>query len=166
MKRAWWLMAFLLAGTACRNSGEGDYVRLAGNVFIFNYRIAEASYVVSLQRLRELPKGTELVATFENPLDGSSLVTRRPVFPGSSNIAVESDPVDCIAKGKPYSFRIELLHENKSLQILEGKIKSTLSSDVLPERPLVIGPGYERNPALTENSGKIQEALKNSKCKD
>ena len=44
----------IIALSACRQADDGNYVRLAGNVFIFNYREAVATYVISLQRLRRL----------------------------------------------------------------------------------------------------------------
>lgn len=135
----------LLSVAACRKADDAEYVRLAGNVFIFNYREAVATYVISLQRLRAIPEGAIWVATFENPAGGAPQVVKRRIYPSSSFIAVESDPVFCIVAGREYSYKIEIMSGNTELQWIEGKIKSSISQDILPDKPLVIGPGYDKN---------------------
>ena len=37
------VLAGALALAACRDSGEGDYLAVAGKLFVFNYRIAQAT---------------------------------------------------------------------------------------------------------------------------
>lgn len=158
------LVLALATMTGCRQSEDGNYVRLAGNLFIFNYREAVATYVISLQRLRPLPQDTQWKATFDNPQGGEPLIVMRKVSPGSENIGVESDPVYCIVEGKPYKYTIELISNNKSIQSISGTITSTLSQDILPERPLVIGPGYHRNPASDMQNDTAKRALGIDRC--
>ena len=156
------MLAFGIA--ACRDSGQGNYVRLAGNVFIFNYREAVATYVLTLQRLREIPPDTEIEARFDNPEGGEPLIKTWRVWPGSNNIAVESDPVFCIEKGKLYEYTVRLLGHGVVLQEIKGKMISTLSQDVLPLKPLVTGPGYEPNDGISPNDEEIRRKLKITRC--
>lgn len=154
----------MLAVSACRQSDEGNYVRVAGNVFIFNYREAVATYVLSLQRLRPLPPDSLWRATFDNPEGGTPQTVTRTIFAGMGNIAVESEPVYCIVKGKPYTYKIEIIAENRTLQVLSGTMVSTLSQDILPEKPLVIGPGYQKNPDTFGQNDAAKRALKMNRC--
>lgn len=155
----------VLALSACRQSDDGNYVRLAGNLFIFNYREAVATYVISLQRLRPLPQGTYWRATFDNPEGGEPQVISRKIYPGRDNIGVESEPVYCIVKGRPYSYKIEIVSENLTLQTVSGTMVSTLSQDILPDKPLVVGPGYEKNPNAIQHNDPVKRALKLNRCK-
>lgn len=154
----------IIALSACRQADDGNYVRLAGNVFIFNYREAVATYVISLQRLRRLPPDSQWRATFDNPEGGAPQVIIRKIFPGMGNIPVESEPVYCITKGKPYAYKIEIVAENRTLQTISGTMISTLSQDILPEKPLVIGPGYEKNPDASQQNDAVKRALNANRC--
>lgn len=160
-----WATLSAAALSGCRQSEDADHVRLAGNLFIFNYREAVATYVISLQRLRPLPPDTHWKATFDNPQGGEPLTVTRKVFPGYGNIAIESDPVYCIVKGLQYNYKIELISKGKTFQTISGNMISTLSQDILPKAPLVIGPGYERNAILSERNDQIKSALKIDRCK-
>ena len=158
------LVLVLATISGCRPSEDGNYVRLAGHLFIFNYREAVATYVISLQRLRPLPVDAQWRATFDNPQGGEPLIVTRKIHPGSENIGIESDPVYCIVKGKPYKYSIELISNKKSIQTIAGTITSTLSQDILPERPLVVGPGYDRNPGSGLPNDAAKSALGIDRC--
>lgn len=52
------LSILLLA--SCQRETEGKLVELSGRLFVFNYRVATANYLVTLKKLRPLPKAASL----------------------------------------------------------------------------------------------------------
>lgn len=147
------MTALLLAG-GCREQVSGDHVKLTGKIFVFNYRIAEAAYVVTLGKTRPIEEGAIAIASFENPAGGDPLVVRQKIWPQAEKIVLESPPLSCVRKGRPY--RIAILIEDvrgTNLQSIETTLTSTLDQDVLPDKPLVTGPAYEPNPELAGNPG-------------
>ena len=76
-KRSFLLTALALLAvlgvSACRDSGgEGEYFALDGKLFVFNYRIATATYLVNLVPIKPVEEGQTAVASFENPAGGVS----------------------------------------------------------------------------------------------
>lgn len=152
------LIAFTLA--ACTDEARTSYLDLQGRVFIFNPRLATATYVVSLAIRKAPPAGARVVAVFDNPAGGDALRIEQKLRDGQTQVALESEPLQCVRKGRPYKFSVTLLGaDGAKLQRLESSITSTLDQSVLPPAPLVIGPGYEPNPALEETAGK--DAMRN-----
>lgn len=139
----------------CRDAGEGDYVNVTGRIFVFNYRIAQATYLLTLGKLRPLPDGAILQATFENPAGGSPFVVRQKVWPMMEKITVESPPVKCVKANREYNVSMRLQDaDGKVLQTIERKMISDVDQSVMPDRPLVVGPFYDPNPdkGSSENS--------------
>ena len=144
----------ILLATGCREKEADDYVALTGKVFIFNYRIAEANYVVTLEKVRPLAEGTIAVADFENPAGGEPMTARQKVWPQSARIVLESPPMSCVRKDQAYRIDIKILDPGgKELQHIETTLTSSLDQDVLPDKPLVVGPVYTPNPELEGNPG-------------
>lgn len=77
------VLAGALALGACRDSGEGDYLAVAGKLFVFNYRIAQATYHLTLTKVRKVPGDAMLETTFENPAGGEPFIVRQNVWPCS-----------------------------------------------------------------------------------
>lgn len=155
------LVAITMLG-ACRQSEEGQYFEVSGRLFEFNYRLARATYVVTLNPLRPMEDGQVVVATFENPAGGAPFVVKQPVWPKMRHITLTSPALTCVVKDKPYavSIRIEDL-SGKLLQTLQTTLISTEDQSVLPDRPLVTGPVYELNPELAGHSdGRLPGAEK------
>ncbi len=149
MRKAIAAFFILLVVGGCRDNPENAYVELTGKIFIFNYRVATATYVVTLGKLRQIPEGSTVETRFDNPAGGGIIVVLQKVWPKMEKITVESPPVFCIVKERPYSFTISLKGpEGLILQKLDGKLMSNLDQSVLPDRPLVVGPVYTRNPEL------------------
>ena len=141
--------AVLLLAAGCRESDGEDHIVLSGKVFIFNYRVATASYVVTFAKSRAIPDGAIVIAEFENPAGGTALKVEQKVWPMLDRIALESPPLSCVAKGKAYRFSVTLLGpDRKVLQRVDSTLTSTLDQSVLPDRPLVVGPVYTPNPEL------------------
>jgi hypothetical protein len=157
MKRFALAIGALLLVSGCRESPPEQYLELTGRIFVFNYRVATATYVVTFSKTRPIPDGATILTLFENPAGGANIEVTQKVWPKLEKVAVESPPVFCIVKDKPYSFSVSLLGpDGSSLQVISGAVVSNLDQTVLPDRPLVIGPAYTPNPELNENpSGKL-----------
>ncbi|WP_274627719.1 hypothetical protein [Arvimicrobium flavum] len=134
----------------CRESaGKGDYFEISGRLFSFNYRVATAVYIVTLRPLKPIQQGQVAVATFENPAGGEPIVVEQKVWANLDKVTIESPPLECVVKDRPYSASIVISGpDGQQLQALETTITSDLDQSVLPDRPLVIGPVYELNPEL------------------
>jgi hypothetical protein len=62
---------------------------------------------------------------------------------------VESPPLTCVVKDKPYAVSISIEDPDGSVvQTLDTTITSSLDQTVLPDKPLVTGPIYELNDEL------------------
>ncbi|MBA8881212.1 hypothetical protein [Phyllobacterium myrsinacearum] len=141
------ILATALAVGACRDSGEGDYLAVAGKIFVFNYRIAEATYHLTLIRVRRLPDDTTLETTFENPAGGAPFIVRQKVWPTVEKIGVDSPPIKCVKVGRAYKVTIRLEDAaGKLLQTIDRTMISDTDQSVMPDKPLVVGPFYDPNP--------------------
>jgi len=157
MKRIALVLAIVATVSACRDE-QGKIFELSGRVFIFNPRLAEATYVVTLRPLEAVSNAKTAIATFEDPAGGAPIRVERKIWPNATKVALESPPVFCIVKDRPYAVTIEIVDENgASLQRIDTTITSTLDQTVMPDRPLVVGPAYDPNPELKgDPAGKIE----------
>jgi hypothetical protein len=156
--RGTWTVAALFAALflfgGCREQKPGEHAVLAGKVFIFNYRIAEATYVVTLTKTKPFADGAMAVASFENPAGGAPLIVHQKIWPNSEKIVLESPALTCVRKDRPYAITISLLEPSGAeLQRIDTTLTSSLDQDVLPDKPLVVGPVYTPNPELAGNPG-------------
>lgn len=142
---------------ACREEATDDYVALTGKVFIFNPRVASATYVVTLGKLKPIPENSRVVALFEDPAGGEKIRVEQKVWPKLAKIALETRSLTCIRKGKAYAFNISLIGpDDQELQTISSTLTSSLDQSVMPDRPLVVGPAYTPNPELKgDPAGKI-----------
>jgi hypothetical protein len=137
-------LVLLAALAACSESG--DYLAVAGGGFIFNYRIAEASYGIALKPMRELPADGVIEATFENPAGGAPFVVRREGPFNPTRIALSTPPVQGVVKDHSYKVSVMLKDASGTeLQTIERTYESEVDQSVIPPRPLAIGPGYQKN---------------------
>ena len=127
-------------------TGSGDYLAVAGGGFVFNYRIAEATYGIALKPMREIPANAVIEARFDNPAGGDPLVVRKEGPFNPTRITFATPPLTGVEKGKSYKAVVVLSDgEGTTLQTIEKAFVSDLDQSVLPERPLAIGPGYQKN---------------------
>ncbi len=152
------LLLLLVMLGACKDEARQGYVELTGRIMLFNPRLATATYVVTLDRLRDIPDGSRVIAWFDNPAGGDKLRIEQKVWPNATRIAIESAPLHCVRKGRAYAFSVRLVGPSgEDLQLVEASITSTLDQTILPDAPLVVGPAYEPNPALKgDPAGKIK----------
>ncbi len=140
------VLAMLVLLAACQGE-DGDYLVVTGGGFIFNYRLAEASYGLVAEPRRELPEGAVLVAEFEDPSGGPAIVVRHNVRPGHRRFSLETPPVHGVVKDREYHAILRLeLPEGNVIETHERTFRSNLDQSILPDAPLTIGPGYQRPP--------------------
>lgn len=152
------LMVGLLAIASCRESGgEGNLFEISGKMFVFNYRVATATYLVTLKPLQPMREGDVAVATFQNPAGGDDIVVRQKVWPKLDKVTVESPPLRCVVKDKPYNVAIKIEDSAGAIrQTINTTIVSSEDQTLLPDRPLVVGPAYTPNPELAGHAdGKL-----------
>ncbi|ODR89220.1 hypothetical protein [Sinorhizobium alkalisoli] len=141
------LAAVALIG--CQRETGPDPLKLTGKIFVFNYRLAYATYMITLNKTEPVPDGSVVVASFENPAGGEPLTLTRKLFPKLDKIVLESPDVTCVRKERPYAVTIEVKGpDGATLQKLETTVTSDVDQDVLPARPLVVGPAYDKNPEV------------------
>lgn len=141
---------FSLALAGCRESGgEGEYFELSGRLFVFNYRVATVQYLVTLRPLKPVGEGEVAIATFENPAGGEALVVRQKIWPLNDKVTINSPPLECVVKDRPYKVSIRIEDAKGTvMQALETTMTSSQDQSVLPDKPLVVGPLYDPNPEL------------------
>jgi len=151
------LLTATIAGLAlagCQRKDDDGPTQLSGRLFIFNYRVATASYMITLKKIAPIPDGTTAVAEFENPAGGDPLVVRQKIFSFWDKITLESPDLRCVRKDRPYSVSIKLVDaSDKTIQTIKTEVKSDLDQTVLPTKPLVVGPVYTANPDVFKSDG-------------
>ncbi|MGB8817636.1 MAG: hypothetical protein WCC66_06910 [Rhizobiaceae bacterium] len=154
------VLAAILAVGGCREQSPDDYVSLTGKVFIFNYRVATATYVVTLGKLKPIPDGATVTGQFENPDGGEPHVVLQKIWPDVQKIVLESPALTCVRKDRAYKISVVIKDgDGKALQQVDTTLTSTLDQDILPDRPLVVGPVYTPNPDLVGHpDGKLGDA--------
>ena len=141
--------------SACRDSGrEGEFFAIAGKLFVFNYRVATATYLVNLVPLQPVEEGQTAVASFEDPAGGEAIVVRRKIWPNMAKTTIESPPLRCVVKDRPYKVSIRIEGPDGAVrQTIETTMASSEDQSLLPDRPLVVGPLYTPNPELKGHPG-------------
>ncbi|MFT4181394.1 MAG: hypothetical protein QM636_05675 [Rhizobium sp.] len=143
-----------LALCGCQRQPENGPTELSGRLFVFNYRVASATYMITLKKIAPIPEGTVAVAEFENPAGGDPLVVRQKIYSFWDKITLESPDLRCVRKDRPYSVSITLLDAgDKTIQTIKTEVKSDLDQTVLPTKPLVVGPIYTQNPDVFKSDG-------------
>lgn len=137
----------ILVLSGCRDPGEGDYLNVSGKIFVFNYRIAQATYLLTLSKVRPLPDDSMLETTFENPAGGDPFIVQQKIWPTMTKVTVESPPVKCVKANREYKVSMRVMDaKGATLQTIERKMISDTDQSVMPEKPLVVGPFYDANP--------------------
>lgn len=142
------LVSLALAG--CRESGgQGELFELSGRLFVFNYRVATVQYLVTLKPLKPVGEGEVAITTFENPAGGAAIVVRQKIWPLNDKVTINSPPLECVVKDRPYKVSIRIENaKGELMQALETTMASSQDQSVLPDKPLVVGPFYDPNPEL------------------
>lgn len=129
--------------------GDKPYLQILGGGFVFNYRVADVYYGFTAFVQRPLPTGSVIEAAFEDPGGGPPHLVRQRIGGAEmTRFSLRSPPVRGVQAGKPYHVAIRVLdREEKQLLWSHGvEYSSQIGDEVVPDRPLTIGPGYARNP--------------------
>jgi hypothetical protein len=140
----------LLAALAACSEGDGEapYLEFLGGGFIFNYRLAQAEYGFVLKRLRRMPDGTIIEARLENPAGGEPFVLRETATWDRLEYVFRSPPVHGVKANHDYRVDVRLIDgaSGRVLATYTRTFRSDVDQSVLPERPPVVGPGYQAAP--------------------
>jgi len=158
MSRICLFASLLMAGlalSACQRQADGP-LAINGKIFIFNVRLAKSYVQLTLARNGDVADGSKVMARFENPAGGADLEASQKVFPAMTRIDIASPDMHCIVKDRPYAITITLTDPEGNLrQTIETTLASTLDQTVMPAKPLVEGPAYDKNPDATGPDGKF-----------
>ena len=139
--------AIVLALLAASCNQSGDYLAVAGGGFMFNYRIAEASYGIALKPMRELPADGIIEASFENPAGGAPIIDEqgRAVQPDAHRLrhaAGHGGGEEAPLQGHR---RAEGRRRSRRCRRSRRALRRTSTSRCCRSKPLAIGPGYQKN---------------------
>jgi hypothetical protein len=139
------LALFLLIGC---DDQKGPYLSFAGGGFVFNYRIGEVYYGFIAKPQRKLPEGSVIEARFEDPAGGPEIVVDRPARSGQLQYMFRTPAVKGVKKDKEYRVEMRLLDKPQGtvLASMSRTFRSTADQAAIPDKPLVVGPGYAPNP--------------------
>lgn len=153
-----WLKVLVVATlllTGCQREEPREVVKVSGRIFVFNYRVATATYLVTLQRTAPIQEGSTIEAEFENPRGGQALSVKELIFSKSPKVTLQSPPVQCVKEGHPYQVTIRLrAQDGHVIQTIEITVTSDTDQSLLPAKPLVVGPLYTPNPEVFMADGK------------
>ncbi len=143
-----------LALAACQREEQREVAKISGRMFVFNYRVATATYLLTLQPLSPIREGSMIEADFENPRGGDALAVSERLFPKNPKILLQSPPVECVKQDRPYNVTIRLkAPDGHLIQTIETTVKSDTDQSLLPAKPLVVGPLYTPNPDVFRGDG-------------
>lgn len=153
-KRATALLAIaLLAASGCQREKPHEIYELTGRIFVFNYRLSYATYVLTFRRVSPVADGTVAHAEFENPAGGAPIVLEQKVFPAQEKLVLESPDLACVRKDRPYKVKVRFSGPGGDIQTIETTVTSDLDQSVLAAKPLVTGPAYDKNPDVFKDGG-------------
>ena len=148
MRHLVWLVVVMCSLMGCKEDPNAPYLEFAGGGFIFNYRNAEAFYGFVAKPVRSLPEGAIIEAQFEVPNSSTPYIVTQDVRPGALQFTFRTEDLRGIEKGHAYKAVMRLLASPSGPEI--ARYERTFHTDVeqasLPDKPLVVGPGYQINP--------------------
>jgi hypothetical protein len=137
----------LLAG-GCSDQNSPAIV-IEGGGFIFNYRIAEVFYGVSVKPMRKLAPGTVLEASFDNPSGGPPIQVTEPVTGDRVSYGLRTPALSGVKAERDYKVVVVARGPGgQEIGRAERVFRSALDQEMNPEKPLTVGPGYTPNPDL------------------
>ena len=151
--RAFSLLTALTLALALAGCNEGDtqpYLKFAGGGFIFNYRIGEAFYGFVAKPQRAIPDGAMLEARFEVPGSDQPFVQRQPARNGMLRYSFRTPALRGIVKDHKYAAELRVLApgDDRVLASYTQSYYTDVDQRSLPDKPLVLGPGYTPNPEV------------------
>ncbi len=141
-------LGLFLAG--CNEDTQRPYLNFAGGGFVFNYRIGQAFYGFVAKRQKAMPDGAVLEARFEVPGSDKPLIQRQPTKTGMLQYAFRTPPLRGIVKDHRYKVELKVIDgaSGKELASYSKTFYTHVDQRSLPDKPLVLGPGYTPNPEV------------------
>jgi len=141
-------LAALAALGGCQRQADNRPTELSGRFVVFNYRISQASFLVTLRKTAPIPDGTVAIAEFDNPMGGDPVVVREKIFAFWDKISLQTPALHCVRKDRPYAVTVRLEDTaGKTIQSLKTEVKADMDqSTALAAKPLIVGPLYTENP--------------------
>ena len=139
-------MSSIFSPVRAATADDAPYLRYEGGGFIFNYRVAIAYYGIVVRPARPMPKGTVIEARFADPDGGPEIVVSKTYEGGARAINFQTPPVHGVKADTDYPVNVALrIPDGNVLDTYHFKVHSDLDQSVLPEKPPVVGPGYQKN---------------------
>ena len=144
-RRSYLGLLVMLALPGCAGNEIPPFIEFAGGGFVFNYRTANHFYGLVVKQIKPLPAGSKLRVSFEIP-GGRQEVQEIATVPGRLQYKFQTGDLDGIEAGHQYRAILTLLdgETGRELDRLEKTFKTDVDQSKLPEKPLVVGPGYEQ----------------------
>lgn len=143
------LVALTATLSGCADDPDRPYLEFAGGGFIYNYRLATADYGFVVRRVKKIPDGSIIEAELEDPAGGPPIILRQTTEWTRLSYKFETPPVKGIEAGRDYRVEVRLIDPG-SRAVFARYSKSfhaDVDQSILPDRPPVVGPGYQPNPA-------------------
>ena len=144
------ILALSLVLAGCNEGDTQPYLKFAGGGFIFNYRIGEAFYGFVAKPQKAIPDGAVLEARFEVPGSDQPFVQRQPARSGMLRYSFRTPPLHGIIKDHKYTAELRVLApgDGTVLASYTHSYYTDVDQRSLPDKPLVLGPGYTPNPEV------------------
>ena len=148
-----WLIC-IAAISACQREKNEDLFKLTGRIFVFNYRISEASYMVTIEQQTQIPDGLTIVTQFQDPTGGKPIEITRTAWPKLKRVSLASPPIRCVKAGVAYTVDIAVKNASgETVQQIATTVTSNIDQSVLAAKPLLVGPVYEPNREVFKSTG-------------
>ena len=148
------LATFVFALSACQREKSEDLFKLTGRIFVFNYRVSEASYMVTIEQQVQIPDGITIVTQFQDPTGGPKIEITRTAWPKLKRVSLASPPIRCVKAGVAYAVDIAVKNaEGQTVQTIATTVTSNIDQSVLAAKPLLVGPVYEPNREVFKQNG-------------
>jgi hypothetical protein len=151
---------FIVAATmigalsACQREKTEELFKLTGRIFVFNYRISEASYMVTIEQQKSIPDGMTIVTQFQDPTGGAPIEIVRTAWPKLKRVSLASPPIRCVKAGIAYAVDIAVKNASGDVvQKIATTVKSNIDQSILAAKPLLVGPVYEPNREVFKQDG-------------
>jgi hypothetical protein len=119
------LAVMLLAG--CGDDPSKPYLKILGGGFTNDVVNNVVTYSVVVKRLKTLPSGSIIEATFDLPDADRKFVTVEPTSSYKDRYLLESEPLHGLKKGVPLTVKLRLLERAGGAQLAE--VEKTFQSD-------------------------------------
>jgi hypothetical protein len=148
------ILTVVSALSACQREKTEDWFKLTGRIFVFNYRVSEASYMVTIEQQKPIPDGMTIVTQFQDPTGGAPIEIIRTAWPKLKRVSLASGPIRCVKSGIAYTVDIAVKNaEGQIVQKLATTVTSNIDQSILAAKPLLVGPVYEPNREVFKQNG-------------